>query len=285
MENNCKLETSETQAIIDLASQINPVEIASQEHIKRIALPPGWSVHEKDDEKLRAIPYRKKGKVVLSDQDSFIEYINRHKIPDSTTIFCEADYRSSKISFDCIINDHSPHTPDQDSQMWRDFTATYTPLFSEEWNRWTGGHKRQFSQIEFATFIEENLADVASAEGFPSGKDLFEMAVSFETNQDLRLKSHIRLQSGGVNFHYVENDDDQTLKKMTMFERIAIGIPVFWNGNGYQITARLRYRVREGKATFWYELVRQDKVIEDATKTLIEKIKTETGVPLFFGKP
>jgi len=31
-------------------------------------------------------------------------------------------------------------------------------------------------------------------------------------------------------------------------------------------------------------MIRADKVIEDATKTMIEKIKSETGLPLYFGK-
>lgn len=41
--------------------------------------------------------------------------------------------------------------------------------------------------------------------------------------------------------------------------------------------------MRDGKLTFWYELIRQDKVLEAATKTLIEKIRDETQKPFFFG--
>ena len=83
---------------------------------------------------------------------------------------------------------------------------------------------------------------------------------------------------------FVQDDDNQTLAQMKLFEKIAIGIPVFWNGDAYQITARLRYRVKEGRLTFWYELIRHDKVLEDATKTLINKIQDATGVPLYFGR-
>lgn len=84
---------------------------------------------------------------------------------------------------------------------------------------------------------------------------------------------------------FVQDDDNQTLTTMKLFEKIAIGIPIFWGGDAYQITARLRYRVKEGRLTFWYELIRPDKILEDATKTLINKIKVSTGVPLFFGQP
>ena len=275
------IKNSETQEIINLAASIKPIEIASQDHVKRIALPPEWSLEENDDEKLLAVPARKKGVVRLDEQDSFIAYINRHKLTDLTTIYCQADYRQSKVDFDCVINDHNSAN---DGQQWRDHRAIYTPVFSEEWKRWSGGNKQQYSQVEFASFIEENLNDIAAADGMPTGTQLLEMAISFEANQDRRYKSSIRLQSGGVQLNFVEDDDAQTLQQMKLFEKISIGIPVFWNGTAYRIDARLRYRVTQGSLKFWYELIRPDKVIEDATKTMIDKIKSETCVPLYFGK-
>ena len=102
---------------------------------------------------------------------------------------------------------------------------------------------------------------------------------------DMRYKSNIRTQSGGVNLTFVNDDDAQTVESMKLFEKISIGIPVFWGGAAYRIDARLRYRVKDGGLKFWYELIRADKVMEDATKTMIEKIKADTGVPLFFGRP
>lgn len=281
---NTENKTSETQAIVDLARAIRPSELCSDSqtsHIKRYALPPGWTEKVFDEEKLLEQPYRKNGSIALDDDDSFIAYINRHKIVDLSTIYCLADYENSRIDFKCIINDHGAP---QDGQQWRDHCAAYQPEFSEEWRRWVGGNKRQLSQLEFAMFIEENLNDVAAPEGMPTGSQLLEMATSFQANQDMRFKSAIRLQNGGVNMSFVQNDDNQTLATMQMFEKISIGIPVFWNGDAYQITARLRYRVREGRLNFWYELIRSDKTLEHATKQLIEKIKLETGIPLYFGR-
>ncbi len=275
------IKNSETQAIVDLASSIQPIEIISNGNVKRVALPPGWKLQEEDDENLGPRPSRKTGIVWLDDQESFILYIKRHDIASLTTIYCEADYKSSKIDFNCVINDHGGN---EDDQQWRDHRALYTPLFSEEWNRWIGSNKRLFTQLEMALFIEENLQDIAAAENYPTGQQLLEMATSFQANQDMRFKSAIRLQNGGVNMNFVQDDDNQTLTQMKLFEKISIGIPVFWNGDAYQITARLRYRVKEGHLTFWYELIRHDKVLEDATKTMINNIKEATGVPLYFGK-
>ena len=78
---------------------------------------------------------------------------------------------------------------------------------------------------------------------------------------------------------FVEQDDAQTLETMKMFDRFSIGLPVFWGGEAYRVDARLRYRVREGKLTFAYSLIREDKVLEAATKTLIEKVDVEGTYP------
>ena len=262
-----------------------PVEIISEQkgNLKRVALPPGWTLAEKDDDaKLLAAPRRKKANVVVQDADSFIEYTKRHGSLTDSTIWCIADYKAGKVDFTAIINDHGEDPTKAD---WRDHRAKFSPEFSEEWNRWNAKHKEPFTQGEFAAFIEDNLKDVVSVNDSPTGGQMLEMALTFEANQDMRFKSAIRLQNGGVTMSFMQDDDAQTLQKMQVFDRFTLGFPVFWSGDAYQVDARLRYRVREGRLTFWFELIRQDKVLEAATKTLIGQIREKTGNPFFFGEP
>lgn len=249
--------------------------------ITRVALPPGWTLAERDDEKLSMTPRRKRAKVRAHDAESFVDYLARHGSSTHTTVWCQADYAAGKVEFTAIVNDHG----EEEDPHWRDHTASFQPIFSQEWKAWTVMNKKTFSQAEFAAFIEEYIKDIASAEGLPTGSQMLEMALAFEANQDMRFKSAIRLQNGGVQMSFVQDDDGQTLAKMQMFDRFAIGLPVFWNGDAYRIDARLRYRVREGKVTFWFELVRPDKVLEAATKTLIDQIRNLSELPFFFGEP
>lgn len=282
MHNDDNLNIAET-----LAREIKqPIPMLDNEAkgLRRLALPAGWTLQERDDEKLFATPRRKRAKVRSLDTDSFIDYVLRHGAPERSTIWCQADYKAGQVNFSAIINDHSAA---EDGQAWRDHLALYQPVFSEEWVRWTGSNKKMFTQTEFAAFIEDNLKDItgiAGSEG-PSGAQMLEMAISFEANQDMKFKSAIRLQNGGVQMSFSQDDDNQTIQKMQMFDRFAIGLPVFWNGEGYLIEARLRYRVREGKLTFWFELIRQDKTLEAATKTTIDMIRSKTACPFFFGDP
>lgn len=280
------MENLETNLAETLARELKqPIEIISEPggNLKRVALPPGWKLEEKDDDsKLLANPRRKLAKVRLHDADSFIDYTKRHGSLTDSTIWCQADYKAGKVAFMTIVNDHGET---EQSAAWRDHRAHFTPEFSEEWQRWVNRHKQPFSQAEFAAFIEDNLKDIVSADGSPTGAMMLEMALTFEANQDMRFKSAIRLQNGGVQMNFVQDDDAQTLQKMQVFDRFSIGLPVFWNGDGYRIDARLRYRVRDGKLSFWFELIRQDKVLEAATQTLIQQIREKTGNPFFFGEP
>jgi uncharacterized protein YfdQ (DUF2303 family) len=253
-------------------------------NIRQVALPPGWQVKEFDDQSLMAAPRRKIATVRLLDTDSFTNYVTRHGTEQQTTVWCQADYKAGQVDFTAILNDHGPDAGDQ---HWRDHRALFTPVFSEEWSRWIGANKKIFTQAEFAAFIENNLKDITSPPDatLPSGAQMLEMAISFEANQDMKFKSAIRLQNGGVQMSFSQDDDAQTIQKMQCFDRFAIGAPVFWNGDGYLVEARLRYRVREGKLAFWYEMIRQDKTLEAATKTTIEAIRSKTGAPFFFGQP
>ncbi|MGK8889941.1 DUF2303 family protein [Burkholderia gladioli] len=264
----------------------SPIELGSNDAaaIRRLILPPGWKLDERDDSKLLPAPLRKVARVRVRDVDSFIDYLKRHGSLTDCTIWCQADYVQGKISFTGILNDHGE---DETAAAWRDHRALFSPEFSEEWRRWSGLNKKQMNQTEFASFIEDNLKDIACPDGsgLPSGAAMLEMALSFEATQDMRFKSAIRLSNGGVNLSFVQDDDAQTLQKMSVFERFAIGVPVFWNGDAYQIDARLRYRVRDGKLVFWFELIRADKVLEAAATTIITTIKEKTGNPFFFGDP
>ncbi|WP_455275108.1 DUF2303 family protein [Ralstonia thomasii] len=263
-----------------------PVEVAAVENmpVRRVALPPGWTLQQLEHEAHLPAPLRKRAKVRTLDTDSFIDYVKRHGSLTDSTIWGNADYQAGKVGFVAIINDHGE---DENKPQWRDHLVHFSPEFSEEWRRWFGQNRKAMSQAEFAGFIEENLKDIASPDGaaLPTGAQMLEMALSFEANQDMRFKSAIRLSNGGVQMSFVQDDDDQTLAKMQLFERFAIGIPVFWNGDAYRIDARLRYRARDGKVGFWYELIRQDKTLEAATVTLINTIREKTGTPFFFGQP
>lgn len=278
------------QTLLDAAAkpQMESISIKALQsgHLPVIMTPEGYKAQVLSDlpltalEKHLAAPLRKSGRVVLHDVVSFIHYINQHKTEHTTSIFCDANYQESKVDLVAIFNDHGT-----DNTGWRDHTAAYSPVQSVEWQRWVGRNRKVFDQIEFASFIEDNLQDIATVEGMPSGTQMLEMSMNLEANQDSRFKSNIRLQSGGTELTFVQKEDDATLEKMKLFERFSIGIPPFFNGSAFRIDARLRYRVRDGKLNFWFELIREDKVLQAAAEEEITKIIEGTSLTVLQGNP
>lgn len=244
------------------------------------AVPDGWTIQ--DTEAIQLYPRRKKATIACGDQTSFVDYVKRQGSLANCTIWCNANYPQGKVDYLAIINDHGEEA---DAQQWRDHQAKFCPENSIEWQRWISAHGQKMEQFQFAEFIENNLADIASAEGYPTGTAMLQMATALEITQDCRIKSAIRLQSGGVRMEYVQDDNAATAESMQVFSKFALGLPVFRSGDAYQLEARLKYKLASGKLTFWYEINRADKVLEAAAKTLTQSIQEASGFPLFHGNP
>ena len=181
-----------------------------------------------------------------------------------------------------ILNDHQITDA---GQSWRDHLGRYAPQKSVEWERWISCNQKTMSQIDFAEWLERNMGDIANAEGFPTGTAMLQMATNLEVSQDSKFRSALRLQSGGVRMEYVQDDDAGTVASMEVFSKFALGIPVFRGGEAYKVEARLKYRLKEGRLTFSYELMRADQTLEAAAKTMTQAIGNVTGFPLFHGNP
>ena len=264
-----------TETTLDLS-------VFNANQLPAVLIPDGYKLNILSDlEKHLPSPVRKKGTVTLDDADSFIWYVTEHGTPDTTRIYLQADYPNGKLRLQALLNDNTGG----DQAHWRDHQAWLTPAKSVEWQRWTSHDRKGMTQAEFATWLEDNAADIAVVEGMPTATQMLEMALTFEATSEKRFKSAQRLQSGGVSFEFVDRDDDATRSRMQAFERFSLGLPVLHGGAAYRLDARLKYRIRDGALSLWYELVRPDKVLEAAAKDLVEKVRESAGFPLIAGNP
>lgn len=269
----------QTRNIVDsalaAAAQVRTFDVCGVPHV---AVPSGYALQE--CQQLLPRPPRARGVVQLHDTASFTAYVASFKTA-STRIYCNADYKRGSATLTAIFNEHAS----VGNADWRDFRAVYSLRHSEEWQRWIGMDCKPQTQAAFATFLEENLRDIADDSNFPTGAEMLRMALDLEANQDSRFKSSVRLQSGGVDLTFVEKEDAETLNRMSLFERFAIGIPPFFNGPAYRVEARLRYRVRDMQLAFWYDLIRPDLTVADAVKNELASIAASTGIGPLYGEP
>lgn len=268
------------QTLLDAgAASVAPV--VAHGGIPYAIVPEGYRLQ--DLEHLLPNPARKKAKVETTDTNSFIFYTKKHGSLDHCTVYADIDAEASRFNLIAVINDHGA---DIDNPQWRDHRCTFSPNQSVEWKRWIGKDTLNFSQADFATWLEDNLSDIATVPGMPTGADILQMALGFEANAEKRLRSKINLQNGGVQFEFVDNEDKDTRTKMQVFERFTLGLPVFDGSvSAYPLEARLKYRERESKVVFWYELIRSDRVFKSAVVDELARIKDATGFPVISGQP
>lgn len=232
-------------------------------------------------EKMLPAPIRKRAAVTTSDATGFIDYLNKHSDADHSLIYAQIDSEKNICKLVAVIDDHGGTIP-----QWREHTCAFEPKQAVEWSRWLGKNKAVMSQTDFATWLEDNLPDVATVPGFPTGTEILAMALGFEANAEKRLRSKINLQNGGVQFEFVEDEDKDTRTSMKVFERFTLGLPVFdGSASAYPLEARLKYREKSGTLSFWYELIRPDRVFKTAVTDELANIKSGTSLNIIAGVP
>lgn len=267
--------------VVHLHNQYGPTG-DDRDIVRVYAVPPGHHTEQIDFEHLLTNPRRARGKAEHHSAESLVDYIVQHESVAST-LWIKLDPATNALTFRAVLDDHN-----RDMPGWRGHTAEYTPRLSLEWTTWAANSGKPMGQADFAAWMEDRLPEIAQTEGLPSGADMLTMLLDFEAKQDMRVKASVRLQSGGSQLEYINTDDAATIARMRVFDRFALAIPVFWGRPRYPVAARLRYRIAEGKVRFWYELIRPDRVHEEAAKAEIATIidllaKRESTARVYMG--
>lgn len=276
-------QETEAAAVAALAQKPLVEVIEGVPHLLMPSTGGSWTVTNLD--KLLPNPRRKEAALTVHELDSFIEVVKRYGSLASCNLYLNVDYAKQQVKATAIFDDHA----DGDGKPgWRDHHATFEPRFSEEWRRWNANNKQQMEQVKLAHFLEENIGDIVSPlASLPNGSDILAFVSKLEETRKVKYGSGVNLQNGMVQLEFIEEGDNGTKGKLEMFREFAIGIRPFFNGDAYQVRAFLRYRIdrNTGGITFWYELQRPDRVLEDASKAMIETMRTKTGMPVIFGAP
>lgn len=244
-----------------------------------VTVPEGYAT--KSLEHLMPNPIRKRGNVITSDIAGFSDYLNKHSTVSGSVIYAHIDSEKSVFKMIAVLDDNDDVIP-----QWKEHICSFAPKQSVEWGRWIGKNGSPMTQDSFATWLEDNLPDIASVAGMPTGTEILTMALGFEAYSEKRLHSKINLQSGGVQFTFVDDETKDTRASMKVFERFTIGIPVFdGSAAAYPIEARLKYRQKTDGLMFWYELIRPDRVFKTAVCEELEVIKENTGLMVIAGSP
>jgi uncharacterized protein YfdQ (DUF2303 family) len=261
----------DAQAIADIAGAIGEAhEHSGQDGAPYAVVPEGW--------KLASLPVRWTPRpshtVRLRDAASFTGYLAGlgH---DSTVIYATLQpARFIAVMRENHLIDNSPEA----LNSWRDWRADFTVPPSREWNTWTGANCRPMGQVDFAQFLQANLPDITQ----PDGADLLALVLNFEASTSGAFVAAQRLHDGSATLNWRSDTSTGAVK---VPEHIGLAIPVFENEAPRELLARLRYRIKDGALSLWYELVRPHKVQEVAFREVWDRIEKDTGRAVLLGTP
>jgi len=167
--------STEAQAIANIAATLGGARQADSDSAPYAIIPAGYTLE--DLEHTLQLPIRKRGCIITTDTASFIEYTKLHGSLTDCTIYANVHHEDSSCGLVAVINDHGG---DDTAANWRDHRCIFAPALSVEWKRWTHKDGSKMSQADFAAWLEDNLADVCSVDGSPTGADILAMAQAFE---------------------------------------------------------------------------------------------------------
>lgn len=250
----------------------------------------------------RATPLFRRGTAELLSLDSLIDHGNRFK-DDGSAIF--ADDSRSAPALTIVLDYHDVGGPEDGTQRHGKHRSHFAFPLSDEWKAWTATNAQPMSMADFAVFLEERLPDVldlipdeddvpedlrkfinsaGGAGSIATSQRLLELSRGLQINENSAVKEVVKLSSGEGQVLFQSEHTDAAGAPLKVPSLFLIAIPVFRNGPLYRLVARLRYR-KNGGIVFWYDLWRADRTFDHAFKESCERVRVETSLPLFFGRP
>lgn len=242
-------------------------------------------------EPYRTAPEHRAGKAKADNLQSFIDLVNRHK-DDHSVIFANTSLPEPKLT--AVIDYHQiDHVA-----RFAKHTIEYGFPVTEEYKAWSGANGEKLGQAEFANFLEDRIAELASplpAEeseyerlfktkfGLPN--EIIELSRGLQVNVAANVKNAVTLQSGEGEITFVEEHYANNGEKLIVPGLFIISVPAFEDGEPVRIPVRLRYRANGGVLKWFYQLYRPDFWLRQQIKNDLERAAKETGLPAYEGAP
>jgi uncharacterized protein YfdQ (DUF2303 family) len=281
-------ESTHIQDAIDAGIEIaEPAPLGNGERFFTQLVPEGASVkvHDLDQlrEQLSEHPHRKLGIVHVQDAESFILYVAKHQL-EATEVWADGARRGLVG----VINAHSESDDliDEGTAGHGDHRIQLELVHSDEWKTWTGADKKWMNQVEFAQFLEDNAIDVVDYPGADAAT-MLEVAEHFYATQTADFKRSERLDSGAIQLRYEETQQAKAGQAgdLEIPKQFVIGISPYVGGDPVEVTARFRYRIREGHLTMSYALLNSNTIERQAFLDIVQVVRDSVTPPVFLGRP
>lgn len=224
------------------------------------------------EEHFRA-PVRKRGNVTVFDAASFNQVLADNG--DAGNIAIYFDRNPDKPAVVAVLNGNG-----KNGAGWGDFRANIEFRATPQWTKWKTRDGKMVSQVDFAEFLEDNLEDISD----PAGATMLEIATELQVIRTVNFKSRVTLQSGAFTFQHDQSDDAKA-GTVAIPQEFKLGIAPIFGLASYQVPARFRYRIQDGKLTLGYKLQRIESMMAQIVEDVVAKIERGANVSVMDGLP
>ena len=221
-------------------------------------------------------PARKTGTTVVCDVPSFLAFYGKHASSDAEVF---ADRTRGTVT--AILDAHTPYGG---VPQWQAHRVVLLLKHTEAFTAWKGVDGKYMAQSSFAEFIEDRRADIIE----PTAADVLELAQTFQATTKVDFKSSSILKSGQRQLSYVESIDAKAGQRgdMAVPDHLQLAIAVYEGATvADAITARLRFRIVDGKLNLAVVLDQLTDVVRAAFEGVIAEIQAGVPVPVLRGTP
>jgi uncharacterized protein YfdQ (DUF2303 family) len=273
-------ENTNARDIIELAlGAAEPGKITDDLHT--FVVPAGAALKTLDLRDHGDNPRRKTGTVKVADADSFVAYVRKHELPQ-TEVW--ADLVGTKIV--AVINAHTESVVDEADEGAAghgDHRAILAVRKTDAWEAWTALDRKSMWQQQFAEHIEDRAIDIVK----PTGAEMLELAQSFQAKQGVEFESSKRLSSGESQLVYKETVAAKAGQRgqLDIPAQIELALTPFEGAPAYKVTARFRYRIKDGHLALSYALERPDDVLREAFLDVVTLVEGDLDRKVYRGTP
>lgn len=165
----------------------------------------------------------------------------------------------------------------------RKHTATLTLKTSREWGEWLGIDGKMLAQADFAEFIQDHLSTI----GAPDGALLVDICETLTGKTDVTWKSQSLGTNGQRRFTYEETVEGKAGPKgdLSIPTELVLVLRPFQGSEAEQVSARFRYRMRDGHLTVGVKLAEPERVLEEAFNRIVAEVQALVPVHVNHGRP
>ena len=215
----------------------------------------GEEVHHHTHEGMLDMPFRPRGTTQVTNVESLIQLENR-KATTATMSF--SDLKQRKIT--TVLN----------YDGWRDDRIEYGTEFTPEFKTWANANGKMMSQVEFAEMLQDLRHTIID----PQAAEVVQIARTFTATKTANFESGVRIQSGDVQFSFVENTKAQSSGTVEIPETITLFLPIFRDSRtAVEVQLDFRYDVSDRGLRLGYRILQEEALLENAWGELVEQAR------------